>query len=99
MTSLWIDDLRTPPEGWTWAKTSDEAIEVLSRHLFSDGSEQIEEISFDHDLGGDDTTRPVVLWMCEMDYFPGTIYVHTANPVGREWIEGLINKYGNGVAW
>ena len=97
MTNLWIDDLRDPPEGWEWAKTSEEAIAVLARHLFGDGSEVIDEISFDHDLGGDDTTRKVVLWMCEMDYFPGAHYIHSANPVGREWLEGMLDKYGNGV--
>ena len=26
---LWLDDVRKPPEGWAWAKTADEAIELL----------------------------------------------------------------------
>ncbi|MGV8875505.1 MAG: cyclic-phosphate processing receiver domain-containing protein [Rhodococcus sp. (in: high G+C Gram-positive bacteria)] len=47
---LWVDDLRLPPEGWEWAKTSREAITALS-------SSDVSELSLDHDLGGDDTTR------------------------------------------
>lgn len=90
---LWIDDERPAPEGWTWAKTSVQAIHVL---LWS--ADEVTEVSFDHDLGGEDTTRPVVLALCEMDFlFPPICRVHTANPVGREWLEGMINRYGPGV--
>lgn len=87
---LWVDDLRPAPRGWTWAKTSQEAIELLENGSF-------DEISLDHDLGGDDTTRSVVLRLCETDSFPGIVRVHTANPVGREWLEGMIERYGPGV--
>ena len=64
---LWIDDLRPCPKGWHWATTSEKAIALLS--LLSDSS-SFEAVSFDHDVGGDDTTRPVVLWMCENDFWP-----------------------------
>lgn len=87
---LWIDDLRDPPEGWFWAKTSDVAIRTLAMQTY-------DTVSFDHDLGGDDTTRRVVMWLCDTGAWPETIYVHTANPVGREWLEGTINRYGPGV--
>lgn len=84
---LWVDDLRTPPdETWTWARSSDEAV----LHLLM---RPVEELSLDHDLGGDDTTRPVVLWMCEQGVWPAIIHVHTANVVGREWLEGMIARY------
>jgi hypothetical protein len=67
------------------------AIDMLSSYSVS-------EMSLDHDLGGDDTTRSVVLYLCENpDLWPGTVYVHTANPVGREWLEGMVNRYGPGV--
>lgn len=56
-----------------------------------------DEISFDHDLGGDDTTRPVALWLAEHDAWPPVVRVHTANPVGRDWLEGIITRYGPGV--
>lgn len=85
---LWVDDVRTPPEDWHWAKNSAAAIECLDRMR-----NQITHISLDHDLGGDDTTRPVVLWMCEHELWPQNIQVHTANPVGREWLIGMVERY------
>lgn len=95
---LWVDDLRTPPDAsWVWAKDSAEAVSAL-------GSGSVVEMSLDHDLGGDDTTRVVVNWICQMqglygdNYWPAVVRVHTANPVGREWLEGMINRYGPGVS-
>ncbi|WP_158264213.1 cyclic-phosphate processing receiver domain-containing protein [Amycolatopsis sp. CA-126428] len=46
---------------------------------------------------GDDTTRPVVLWLCEHDRRPAEVRVHTANPAGREWLTGMARRYGPGV--
>lgn len=84
---LWVDDLRPPPSGdWWWAKTSKRAVAFLYYPW-------ITEMSLDHDLGGDDTTRSVVLHMCEHGAWPDKIAVHTANPVGREWLEGMIDRY------
>jgi hypothetical protein len=68
------------------SRTSAEAIEWLIKR-----GHECETISLDHDLGGEDTTRPVVLWMCE-NICPKDIRVHTANPVGRDWLEGMINR-------
>lgn len=89
---LWVDDERPAPEGWTWAKTSEEA----KRFLYFDRAFEykIEEISFDHDLGGDDTTRVIVLWMLEHSIpWPPVVRVHTMNNVGRAWLEGMITRY------
>jgi hypothetical protein len=99
---LWIDDLRedpdtkwagaSEPEGWKWAKTSERAIAYLFRWL-GPTARVLEEVAFDHDLGGDDTTRPVLLWMIENDVWPKVISIHTANPVGREWLRGTALRY------
>ncbi len=104
MYRLWIDDERPAPEGFDWvAKTSDEAIAYLSF-----ASHGLVEISFDHDLGynwedghpsldgdvPDDTTRPVMLWMIEHNVWPEQLTIHTGNPVGREWLLGMANRYG-----
>ena len=87
---LWVDDLRPAPDGWIWSKTSENTIDTLM--LSRPG--EIVEMSLDHDLGGDDTTRGVVLWLCENpSYWPAIVLVHSANPVGREWLEGMINRY------
>lgn len=88
---LWIDDIRLPPPGWEWAKSSTEAIAILSSNV-------VDEVSFDHDLGGDDTSRRVVIWICENDFcFPPVCRIHSANPVGIDWLEGMINRYGPGI--
>ena len=93
---LWVDDERPAPEGWVWAKTVSEARWALMCGR-AGWHQKVSEVSLDHDLGGDSTTREVVLWMCENDYWPEIIRVHTANPVGRDWLVGMINKYGPGV--
>lgn len=104
--NLWVDDLRPPPGArpmhnalgkrhglitwsseWTWAKTSSDALDLLDEIPF-------DLVSLDHDLGGDDTTRPIVLWWCEHPWaWPTEVRVHSANPVGREWLEGMIERY------
>lgn len=92
---LWIDDIRNPPdETWEWVTTSEAAIATLK--LFKEeGLSWIEReaISFDHDLGGDDTTRPVVIWMIENDFKFKKYSVHSANPVGIDWLRGMIHRY------
>lgn len=92
---IWVDDLRPPPSDvWVWTKSSNETTSLL-KSLCREGSAwmPLEIISLDHDLGGDDTTRPIVLWMCENDIWFKEVRVHTANPVGREWLEGMIERY------
>lgn len=89
---LWVDDLRQPPDqDWVWCKTSATGITALA----AAGPGGITQMSLDHDLGGEDTTRPIVRWLCENAlYWPGATYVHTANPVGRQWLEAMIARYG-----
>lgn len=88
---LWVDDLRDPPDGWAWVKTSRDAIRILKAR--KDRKLSVTAMSLDHDLGGDDTTRAGVLWMCENNYWPNRIVVHSANPVGVQWLEGMIERY------
>lgn len=93
---LFIDDLRTPPSAsWYVARNSDQAI----RTLLSLGCPS--EISFDHDLGGEDTAMKVVHWLIDQDmnnqgqFIPPDFQylVHSANPVGKANIEGLLSGY------
>lgn len=89
---IWVDDIRTPPdESWYWAKTSDEAIAFLGVMKWLD--ERPEIMSLDHDLGGDDTTRPIVLWCCENDFWPVEVLCHSSNHPGKEWIEKMAERY------
>jgi hypothetical protein len=88
---LWIDDVRPAPPGWYWTKTSQEAIGFLSQNLYT-----VVTISFDHDLGGDDTTMPVIRYLEELVYH-GTVrapkmLVHSMNPVGRANLQRAIDR-------
>jgi hypothetical protein len=107
LSKLWVDDLRPPPDAvekeiprgsgfyhmvsdtWMWAKSSADALGIMDHVPWP-----LEELSLDHDLGGDDTTRPIVLMMCEYPWvWPKIVRCHSANPVGREWIEGMVARY------
>lgn len=89
---IFVDDLREPPSlDWIICRNSDSAmllIEVIENSGFS-----IDEISLDHDLGEEDNTRCIVNHFCEYNWWPNYVYVHTGNPVAREWLEGTINRY------
>jgi hypothetical protein len=87
---LWIDDLRPAPPGWDWATTSQQALDLMAVTTYDD-------MAFDHDLGGDDTSRRIVLHLCESERWPTRVWLLTANPVGREWLHGMITRYGPGV--
>ena len=89
---IWVDDIRTPPDDtWCWARSSIAALHCLDELMIR--HEIPEEMSLDHDLGGDDTARPVVLWCCENDFWPVEIRVHSMNPVGHPWLTSMIDRY------
>jgi len=94
---LWIDDERPIPQEFTHsALSSRQAVHLLESH-----QADIDVVSFDHDLGAlpngsgftDDTSRPVLIWMIEHDVWPAEVRFHTANPVGREWLVGMCERY------
>ena len=96
MTYLYIDDIRVPKtdKNWEIARTSKGAIDFMQKHGCPD------YISFDFDLGGDDTALNVVKWMIEYDLTnPGFIPedfewgTHSANIVGRDNINGYLKSY------
>jgi len=80
---------------WVWqrAVSSQAAIEQLQQT----GCPGL--ISFDHDLGGDDTARTVVQWMINQDLDTGFIpddfefRVHSQNPVGAQFIQQTLTRY------
>lgn len=98
---LYIDDIRTPsdPNEWTIARTSTKAITLIK------GLGVPTFISFDHDLGEDDDAMKVVKFLVDTDldkeergeknWIPKNFkfHVHSANPTGKQNIEGLLNGY------
>ena len=75
----------------TYARTSDQGLSEIKKHHHYD------EVWFDHDLGGEDTIRPVITLLEEMhnkglEPTITTCYVHTDNPAGGDWsVAGLKN--------
>lgn len=89
---LWLDDERTPPEGWKWAKSVREAkYEVL--HCYS-RQEDFEEASLDHDLGDGHDGLLFVDWLVECGLWPlQKPTVHSMNPPGRQRMQQTIDRY------
>lgn len=85
---LYVDDVRVPTEpGWTIARTSEEAVSMLS-------TKNVIKCSLDHDLGGEDTGYKVVCWMEENGVWPRDgVRCHSANPVGRKRIQVVIDRH------
>jgi hypothetical protein len=114
-TDLWLDDERRPPSfsdcglHWTWAKTADEAIEILKTGT-------VEFASLDHDLcdkhyyifelevrgmaqvdlNVEGTGMTVLKWIQENDMWPKEgIRIHTMNTVRKPiMIEEVEKHYG-----
>lgn len=85
---LFIDDERYPvQDDWIIARSSQQAIILCAKGLPT-------EISFDHDLGGDDTSMLFLTWLVDA-LIEGThsiptdfkYSVHSQNPVGAENIK------------
>ena len=90
---LFVDAFRDPPDmTWTVARTSAAALEILRSGVL------VTDLSLDHDLGGEDTSRPVVLYLAEYGGWPAVVRVHSANPVGVEWLTSMVERYGPGIS-
>lgn len=72
---LWIDDIRPAPDGWVWAKTLDSALRLYLM-------EAPDVISFDHDLGGDETSMPLAK-LIEENAFNGNRETATGLGLGQ----------------
>ena len=83
---LWLDDLREAPQGWVWAKTVKDAKAYLETGT-------VTHASLDNDTGGKEG-RKLVLWMAETGNWPTeSCVVHSMNPVAKEYMQGMIERY------
>lgn len=97
MTNIYLDDLRNPTntKPWVILRSSLEAIEYVKKNGMPG------YWSFDHDLGGDDTTMIFLKWLIDYDLDNGGMVipenfsfdVHSANPTGSKNIKGLLDGY------
>lgn len=94
---MFLDDERFPSkEGFVIVRSSQEAIDFV----VSEGVPEF--ISFDHDLGGEDTSMIFINWLItahlnDLIVFPSNFsyYVHSQNPIGKKNIEGLLESFLN----
>lgn len=92
MYKMFIDDVRNPPPGdWVVVRSSNEAITYIQLN----GMPAF--ISFDHDLGGSDTTmvflRDLVDMVWNGEDNPPAYEVHSANPVGAKNIVSFMESW------
>ena len=94
--SLFIDDIRNPPPGdWVVCRSTRAALDTVKQM----GMPSF--ISFDHDLGGDDTTM-VFLHRLTNEIWDGTspppdYYIHSANPVGSINIHSFMDSWRRSI--
>ncbi len=98
---LYLDDIRTPKDDdFIIVRSFQEAIKFVQENGIPN------YISFDHDLGCDDLNNiypsgyDFAKWLIEMNLdnlykFPEDFKfnVHSANPIGKANIEGILNNY------
>ena len=91
---LFIDDLRDPvTSDWKVARSSVEAKDIVVEFGIPN------EIAFDHDLGGDDTSIVFINWLInkmldeDLKLPEGFKFsIHSMNPVGVENIKSLMTS-------
>ena len=98
---LYLDDIRTPKDDdFIIVRSFQEAVKFVQKNGIPN------YISFDHDLGCDEFNNiypsgyDFAKWLIEMDLdnlykFPEDFKfnVHSANPIGKANIEGILNNY------
>jgi hypothetical protein len=94
---IWLDDLRPAPDGFIWIKSYVEAMFFLSiritQHFLLGDPIDIDEISLDHDLGGEHDGADVLQYLIDNDCVPEITVFHTQNPVGRAEMERMLQRY------
>ena len=91
---IWLDDIREAPEGYVWVKS----VNAAKRSILAAESRgrHISLLDLDHDLGdyaidGGDGIE-LVKWIVETGR-RFNIILHTMNPVGRQNMQALIDRY------
>jgi len=91
---IWLDDVRPAPQGYFVAHSVNEAKQIVLK-AEQEGAEQI-ILDLDHDLGdyandGGDGVE-LVKWLAETERYYA-VRLHTMNPVGRENMQAIIDRY------
>ena len=95
--NIYLDDVRDTPEGFVRTYTVGQTCDLLRENAGN-----VETLSLDNDLGIDgweEEGRFVIYWLAEREalegknYWPKSICIHSANPVAREWMTAMVNRY------
>lgn len=90
---IWLDDVREAPEGYIHVHSVNEAKKLIEQ---LEQTNSIELLDLDHDLGeyasdGGDGIK-LLDWLVETGRcYP--IKLHTMNPVGRDNMQRMIDRY------
>lgn len=93
---VYVDDIRTAPEGWTTFRTAEEAWPFLQENWA-----YISDISLDHDLGEGETGYDLLCKIEKLaiadcpDCIHPQIHIHTANTGARAKMELAADKLNN----
>jgi len=93
---IFIDDIRdAPDDSWILFRDTPTALSFIKANI-----KEITEISFDHDMGDEMTTRSIALWLEESAWTSGSQYdfvtrIHSANPIGRKWLKAALEHCSN----
>ena len=90
---IYLDDVRVAPEGYVHARSVNQAIKLIEQY---EKLEKIELIDLDHDLGdyvkdGGDGIKLLDYLVENQKFYP--VKLHTMNPVGRENMQRVIDRY------
>lgn len=89
---LWLDDVRRPPtQGWVWARSVKDALEILETGT-------VVEASLDNDLHPFERDGiEVIEWMVAHQVWPRLVRVHSANRFASTRMCRLLER--NGYRW
>lgn len=90
---IYLDDERDPPEGWLLVRTPTSFITLLDYWIEEGKWDEVEAISFDHDLGyfkrngeevtGNDCLLHIEKKIIENNLKVPELYIHTSNPSAK----------------
>ena len=93
---LYVDDIRKPNiirySTYSYeiivSRNYDDAINMLNMCKFN-------AIDLDHDLGEEKTGYDICKYIIENNIKLDRVYIHTSNPVGRDNMKQLLERYTN----
>lgn len=88
---LYLDDVRNPSKDWVVCRNAADAMTIIEGCW-----DRLCTVSLDHDLGTHETGYTVMCFIEQQAHargtLPFTIFVHSANPVGVQKMQTVINS-------